>query len=102
EQVEVVTASRARQALRLVRQVPIDLALLDIRMPEIDGLELLEALRKEDPWLTAIMMTAYGSIEVAVAAMKLGAYDFITKPFEKESLLRVVRKGRERNRPIRE
>ncbi|MBI4794562.1 MAG: sigma-54-dependent Fis family transcriptional regulator [Deltaproteobacteria bacterium] len=102
EQVEVVTASRARQALRLVRQVPIDLALLDIRMPEIDGLELLEALRKEDPWLTAIMMTAYGTIEVAVAAMKLGAYDFITKPFEKEPMLRVVRKALERNRLIRE
>jgi DNA-binding NtrC family response regulator len=102
EQVEVVTASRARQALRLVRQVPIDLILLDIRMPEIDGFELLEALRKEDPWLTVIMMTAYGSIEVAVSAMKLGAYDFITKPFEKESLLRVVGKGLERNRLIRE
>jgi DNA-binding NtrC family response regulator len=102
EEVEVVTASRARQALRLVRQVPIDLALLDIRMPEIDGLELLEALRKEDPWLTAIMMTAYGSIEVAVAAMKLGAYDFITKPFDKEPLLRVVCKALERNRLIRE
>jgi len=100
--VEVVTASRARQALRLVRQTPIDLALLDIRMPEIDGLELLEALRKEDPWLTAIMMTAYGSIELAVAAMKLGAYDFITKPFDKEPLLRVVRKALERNRLIRE
>jgi DNA-binding NtrC family response regulator len=102
EQVEVATASRARQALRLVRQLPIDLVLLDIRMPEIDGFELLEALRKEDPWLTVIMMTAYGSIEVAVEAMKLGAYDFITKPFDKEPLLRVVQKGLERNRLIRE
>jgi DNA-binding NtrC family response regulator len=100
--VEVLTASRARQALRLARQMPIDLALLDIRMPEIDGLELLEALHKEDPWLTIIMMTAYGSIELAVAAIKLGAYDFVTKPFEKDSLLRIVRKGLERNRLIRE
>jgi DNA-binding NtrC family response regulator len=102
EQLEVTTTSRARQALRLVRQVPIDLVLLDIRMPEIDGFELLEALRKEDPWLTVIMMTAYGSIGVAVEAMKLGAYDFITKPFEKEALLRVMQKGLERNRLIRE
>jgi DNA-binding NtrC family response regulator len=102
EEVEVVTASRPRQTLRLLRQEPIDVALLDIRMPEIDGLELLKALRQEDPWLTAIMMTAFGSIEVAVAAMQLGAYDFITKPFEKEPLLRVVRKGLERNRLIRE
>ena len=100
--VEVTTASRARQALRLVRQVPLDLVLLDIRMPEMDGFELLESLRKEDPWLTVIMMTAYGSIEIAVEAMQRGAYDFITKPFNKEPLLRAVRQGLERNRLIRE
>src|SRR5450759_302947 len=82
--VEVTTATRARQALRLVRQVPVDLVLLDIRMPEMDGFELLESLRKEDPWLTVIMMTAYGSIEIAVEAMQRGAYYFITKPFNKE------------------
>jgi DNA-binding NtrC family response regulator len=102
EEVEVTTTSRARQALRLVRQVPVDLVLLDIRMPEVDGFELLEALRKEDPWVTVIMMTAYGSIEIAVEAMRRGAYDFITKPFTKEPLLRAVRKGLERNRLIRE
>jgi DNA-binding NtrC family response regulator len=100
--VEVTTTSRPRQALRLVRQVPIDLVLLDIRMPEIDGFDLLESLRKEDPWLTVIMMTAYGSIEIAVEAMRRGAYDFITKPFSKEPLLQAVRKGLERNRLIRE
>ena len=100
--IEVTTASRARQALRLVRQVPVDTVLLDIRMPEVDGFELLEALRKDDPWVTVIMMTAFGSIEIAVEAMRLGAYDFITKPFTKEPLLRAVRKGLERNRLIRE
>ncbi|MGB8991985.1 MAG: sigma-54 dependent transcriptional regulator [Desulfobaccales bacterium] len=102
EEVEVITASRARQALRLVRQVPVDLVFLDIRMPEIDGFEILESLKKEDPWLTVIMMTAYGSIDIAVEAMKRGAYDFITKPFNKEPLLRAVRQGLERNRLIRE
>ena len=100
--VEVTTATRARQALRLVRQVPVDLVLLDIRMPEIDGFELLKSLRKEDPWLTVIMMTAYGSIEIAVEAMQQGAYDFITKPFKKGPLLRAVHLGLERNRLIRE
>ncbi len=100
--IEVTTAARARQALRLVRQMPVDAVLLDIRMPEVDGFELLEALRKEDPWITVIMMTAFGSIEIAVEAMRLGAYDFITKPFTKEPLLRAVRKGLERNRLIRE
>ncbi len=102
EEVEVITTSRARQALRLVRQVPVDLVFLDIRMPEIDGFEILESLRKEDPWLTVIMITAYGSIDIAVEAMKRGAYDFITKPFNKEPLLRAVRQGLERNRLIRE
>jgi len=102
EEVEVITTARARQALRLVRQVPVDLVFLDIRMPEIDGFEILESLRKEDPWLTVIMMTAYGSIDIAVEAMKRGAYDFITKPFNKEPLLRAVRQGLERNRLIRE
>ena len=85
-----------------MRQVPVDLVLLDIRMPEMDGFELLESLGKEDPWLTVIMMTAYGSIEIAVEAMQRGAYDFITKPFDKEPLLRAVRQGLERNRLIRE
>jgi DNA-binding NtrC family response regulator len=99
---EVITASRPRQALRLVRQLPVDLVLLDIRMPEVNGFELLEALRKEDPWNTVIMITAFGSIEVAVEAMRLGAYDFITKPFNTESLVRAVRKALERNRLIRE
>ncbi|MBU4426765.1 MAG: sigma-54 dependent transcriptional regulator [Desulfobacterales bacterium] len=102
EDVEITTASEARQALSWVRQQPIDLALLDVRMPEIDGLELLEVLKKEDPWLTIIMMTAYISIEVAVEAMKRGAYDFVTKPFDKDTLIRVLGKGLERNRLIRE
>ncbi len=100
--VEILTAARARQALALLRQEPLDLVLLDIRMPEMDGLQLLEALRQEDPELTVIMMTAYGSIEVAVEAMKHGAYDFITKPFERDALLRSVRKGLERSRLLRE
>jgi DNA-binding NtrC family response regulator len=100
--VEIVTTSEAQQSLRLIRHASPDLILLDIRMPDIDGLELLGALRKEDPWLTIVMMTAYGTIESAVEAMKRGAYDFIPKPFEKDALLRVLTKGLERNRLIRE
>jgi DNA-binding NtrC family response regulator len=101
-EVEIITASQVRRALRIVRQIPVDLVLLDIRMPELDGIEFLEALQKEDSRITVIMMTAYGSIEIAVEAMRRGAYDFITKPFNKASLLLAVRKGLERNRLIRE
>ncbi|MDD5204170.1 MAG: response regulator, partial [Desulfobacterales bacterium] len=100
--VTTLTAANAQEALRLTRQAQVDLVLLDIRMPDIGGLELLEVLLKEDPWLTIIMMTAFGSIEQAVEAMKKGAYDFITKPFDKESLLRTLKKGLERNRLVRE
>ncbi len=101
-EVEIETTPHALEALRRVRQTPVDLLLLDIRMPEMDGLELLEALKREDPWLTVVMMTGHGTIEMAVEAMKSGAYDFITKPFETEDLVRVLRKALERNRLIRE
>ena len=100
--VEILTISRARQVLPRLRQEPVDLVLLDIRMPEMDGLELLAALRQEYPELTVIMMTAYGSIEVAVQAMHHGAYDFITKPFDSEALVRTVKKGLERSQLLRE
>lgn len=102
EGINILTASTAKQTLRSIRQVSIDVVLLDIRMPDVDGLELLAAIRKEDPWLTIIMMTAYGSIELAVEAIRRGAYDFVTKPFEKETLLRVLANALERNRLIRE
>lgn len=100
--VTIVTASGGQEALRVTRQAHVDLILLDVRMPEIGGMDLLEVLLKEDPWLTVILMTAFGSIELAVEAVKKGAYDFITKPFDKEALLRVLNKGFERNRLIRE
>jgi DNA-binding NtrC family response regulator len=102
KEVDIEVALRPRQALRRVRQAPVNLVLLDIRMPEMDGLELLEALKREDPTLTVIMMTAYGTIELAVEAIKRGAYDFITKPFDKDALLLTLRQGLERNRLIRE
>ncbi|MHC1745128.1 MAG: sigma-54-dependent transcriptional regulator [Syntrophobacteraceae bacterium] len=99
---DIDTANRPGLALEKVRQDPVDVVLLDIRMPEMDGLETLEKLLEIDRWLTIVMMTAYGSIETAVDAIKRGAYDFITKPFDKDTLLRTLRKGFERNRLIRE
>lgn len=100
--VEIITNSNERRAIRHINRTPMDLVLLDIRMPEIDGLDLLEALLKEDPLLTVVMMTGHGTIELAVDAMKKGAYDFITKPFDKPVLVRSLRKGLERNRLLRE
>lgn len=76
--------------------------LADIKMPEMDGLELLKQLRQEYPWLTVVLMTAYGCIELAVEAIKAGAYDFITKPFDHDSLVLTLRKALERSRLLRE
>jgi DNA-binding NtrC family response regulator len=90
------------KALEVVRVEPIDLVLLDIQMPERSGLEMLVEMRRNDPSLTIVMMTGYGSIEVAVEAMKGGAHDFITKPFDKNVLFRVIEKGLEHNRLLRE
>ncbi len=99
---KILTANSAEKALDIIQQEPVDVALLDIKMPKMDGLELLNYLRKEDPWLTVIMMTGYGSIEMAVEAIRCGAYDFISKPFDQAVLFRVIRKSTERNRLIRE
>lgn len=100
--VAVVTASRPQDAVAMVTQDTYDVVLLDIRMPEMDGMELLKVLRKKDPWLTVVMMTAYGSIETAVEAIKRGAYDFVTKPFDKDVLVQTLHKAIERNSLIRE
>jgi DNA-binding NtrC family response regulator len=91
------TASSAEQALQVLSENAVDLALVDIKMPGMDGLELLELVKRKWPDLTVVMMTAYGTIETAVSAMKQGAYDFITKPFDHEALLVRLEKALERS-----
>jgi DNA-binding NtrC family response regulator len=79
-----------------------DLVISDIRMPEMDGFELLEQLKQRYPDLTVVMLTAYGNIESAVTAIKKGAYDFIAKPFEQDEIIFKIRKALERSRLISE
>ncbi|MBF0233292.1 MAG: sigma-54-dependent Fis family transcriptional regulator [Desulfamplus sp.] len=85
-----------------IRHEEFDLMLCDIRMPGIDGFELLGYASKNYPDLTVIMITAFGSIDVAIEAIKKGAYDFISKPFEQEEIIFRVRKALERNALLRE
>src|SRR5262245_32251409 len=83
---EVVTASNGREALEKLKKAKVDLILSDIQMPEMSGLELLAAVKELDPELVVIMITAFGSTETAVEAMKLGAYDYVQKPFKIEEI----------------
>lgn len=102
DELEILTAPDAERGLRQIEEFAVDLVLLDIKMPGMSGLELLKKLSTTAPWLTVIMMTGFGSIETAVEAIKLGAYDFITKPFNKDDICRIIRKGIERKRLIQE
>lgn len=99
---EVIGAENGVEALKIIRKRSVDLVLTDIRMPEMDGMTLLKEVKKVDPAITVIMMTAFGTIELAVRAIKQGAYDFIKKPFDEAALIHQVQKGLERNRLVRE
>jgi DNA-binding NtrC family response regulator len=98
----VETTLSGEEAVHIVQEQPIDLILADIKMPDMDGLELLKRVRQEYPWLTVVLMTAYGRIELAVQAIKAGAYDFITKPFDHDGLVLTLSKALERSRLLRE
>ncbi len=102
EKVDITVSESPEKAMALIRQTRFDLILMDVCMPEMDGNELMLAAQKIDPMATIIMMTAFGSIEMAVNAIKNGAYDFITKPFDIPDLVRLVKKGMERSALIRE
>jgi len=92
---EIITEDDALNALRLIRETDLDLVITDMKMPGMDGMELLEEAKKIDPGLPVIIMTAYGTIEMAVEAMKKRAYDYITKPFRNEELKLTIKKALE-------
>jgi len=92
----VVLASDGRAALERVQAGGVDLILTDLRMPGITGLELLRAAKAIAPDVDVVLLTAFGTVEHAVSAMKEGAYDFLTKPFRREQLLKLVAKALER------
>ncbi len=98
----VDSAPDGRRALELVRNKSYDLVLTDLKMPDVDGLEVLSGVKEADSDASVIVMTAYGTIEDAVAAMKKGAYDFITKPFDTEHLCVLINRALENRRLIAE
>ncbi|MBI1750873.1 MAG: sigma-54-dependent Fis family transcriptional regulator [Acidobacteria bacterium] len=99
---EIGTAESASEALTRLTEQSWDLALVDIRMPGTDGIELQRRLREINPDLTVIIMTGYASVETAVQALKNGAYDYITKPFDPDDVAHLVRNALSHRRAERE
>ena len=98
----VSTAENGKEGLEKFREEVADMVLLDMMMPELDGIETLTMMKKEDPEVLVIMMTAFGTIEKAVEAIKKGAYDFIPKPCEPEHILLTIKKALERKNLVSE
>ena len=84
---EVLTALGGREALEVHKTSDLDLIVTDMKMPGMDGIELLEHIKSVDPDLPIIMMTAHGTVDKAVEAMQKGAYSYILKPFDNEPLI---------------
>jgi two-component system NtrC family response regulator len=99
---EVFAAESGEKALERFRSEPFDLVLTDMKMPGISGLELLTALRGMNPEATVMVITAYGTVETAVAAVKAGAADYLTKPVNLEELLYRIEQVKERRRLLSE
>ena len=96
------TAMNGREALALLQDGPVDVIISDVKMPDMDGIELLRAVRETQPDLGVVLMTAFASVETAREAFKLGADDFIQKPFDVEELKLIVKKTLEKQALIDE
>jgi DNA-binding NtrC family response regulator len=88
-----VTTNNPHEALELAAQGGFALVITDLKMPGLDGIELLEAIRRLDEDIPVIFITAYGSVESAIETMQKGGFDFITKPFKKEQILFTIEKA---------
>ena len=99
---EVLVAANGTEALELAAQHEVDILFTDLKMPRMDGLQLLRAIKKAHPDVYVVMVTAFGTVETAVAAMKEGAFDYITKPFSIDQVEMVLERIEERDRLVAE
>lgn len=102
EGLETLTANSGLEALEILKNSDVDLVLTDMKMPSMDGIELLERIKAKDPELPVIMMTAHGTVDKAVEAMQKGAYTYILKPFDNERLVIYVSKAIAMYRVVKE
>jgi DNA-binding NtrC family response regulator len=98
----VTLATSGEEGVELAKAAPFDAAIVDVMMPGLDGIATLEELKKLDDELPVLMITAFASVETAIAAMKRGAFDYITKPFKNDEVLIVVRNAVERRQLVAE
>ncbi|MGD2271319.1 MAG: sigma-54 dependent transcriptional regulator [Desulfobacterales bacterium] len=99
---EILAANSGHEALEILESSGVDLVLTDMKMPSMDGIELLEKIKVKDPDLPVIMMTAHGTVDKAVEAMQKGAYSYILKPFDNERLVIYVNKAISMYRVVKE
>jgi DNA-binding NtrC family response regulator len=97
----VIPASSGMDALKQLGECRPDVILSDIKMPGLNGLELLKKIKEHDRTISIVIMTGYGTIDMAVQALKDGAYDFVQKPFDKDHIVKVIRNGLERTALLR-
>lgn len=95
---QVITAASGEAGMEIVKRDPVSIVLLDLKMPGVDGMEILQEIREFNAGILVIVITGYATVELAIEAMKLGAYDFIPKPFEPDQLRIVIRRAHERIR----
>src|ERR671924_2391530 len=92
----VHVAERGGQAVEMLKQIPVDLVTLDLKMPGFSGINVLEKVKQHDPDIEAIIITGYGSLDTAIEGLRLGAFDYISKPFDVNHILALVRRGLDR------
>lgn len=102
DQRAILEAEDGEKALETIKSKHVDVVITDIKMPKLDGMNLLKMIKELDTEIVVIIMTAYGTIETAVEAMKLGAYDYVTKPFSTEQVKITVEKAIERQKLVYE
>jgi len=95
---EVANAGDGDKAIEELRMHPYDIVITDLKMPKVSGIELLEKITSEGIDVITVIMTGFGTVETAIEAMKKGAYDYVLKPFKVEEVVRIIRRGLERQR----
>ena len=98
---QVSTAASAQEALKLMAEQPFDVVLSDIRLPDLNGVELLARIRSQSPDTVVILMTGYASLDTAIDAMRLGAYDYLVKPSDNQDIRRSVTRGLDHARELK-